>query len=170
MSRAADIPKITRGLFKQAAEKAKSLIILDASKGKFQNDKSGFSYASPENPYSYVRYKARSMRKYGRGLKKTGRGDRIKGFKGKSLDTTTSFVNMKLTGETLRRISAKSIKDGFKLVFANGDIIEGNAERGYVLADLRDKNYRVIEDMIGRQLDKNINAYTVKAETFEIGG
>ena len=39
-----------------------------------------------------------------------------------------------------------------------------------MLADLRDKNYRVIEDMIGRQLDKNINAYTVKAETFEIGG
>ena len=169
MSKASDIPKIPRGLFKQAAEKAKSLIILDASKGMFQNDKSGFSYASPENPYSYVNYKARSMRKLGRGLKKTGRGDRIKGLKGKSLDTTTAFVNMRLTGATLRRISAKSIKDGFKLVFANGDIIEGNAKRGYVLNDLRDKNYKVIEDMIGRQLDKNINTYTSKPITYKIG-
>ena len=169
MSKASDIPKIPRSLFKTAAEEAKSLIILDASKGMFQNDKSGFSYADPESPYSYVSYKARSMRKIGRGLKKIGGGDRLKGLKGKSTDTTTAFVNMRLTGETLRRINAKSIKDGFKLVFARGDIIEGNAKRGYVLNDLRDKNYKVIEDMIGRQLDKNINTYTSKPTTHKIG-
>ena len=62
------------------AQDAIDKITLDASKGKFQNDRSGFSYKSD----TYRRYKANSMR---------GRtGDKLKAFRNQATDTQTSFV------------------------------------------------------------------------------
>mgnify|MGYP003112305529 FL=1 len=162
--KAQDIPKFPKGLMKKAGEKAKSLIIEDADNGIFQNNQKKLSYSEP-----YATLKQGSMRRSGRGLKKKGKGTRFKAFKGKSLNTETAFVNMRLTGQTLRRIAVKTIKDGFKLVFANGGIVEGNANRGYVLDDLRDENYLKIEKMLGIQLDRNIKKYTQVKMTLPMG-
>tara|TARA_R100000808_G_scaffold7129_2_gene21046 strand:+ start:5210 stop:5734 length:525 start_codon:yes stop_codon:yes gene_type:complete len=174
MSKASDIPKIPGSLWQKAGEKAKGLILTDASKGQFQSKRTTkYKYSGSNDtadPHTYFARKKRDMRKLGRGLNKVGQGDRYKGLEGKSLSKEVGFVNMRLTGKTQRRIKAESIKNGFKLIFARGEIVEGNAKRGYILNDLRDKNYKVIEDMVGQQLDKNINKYTSKPETFRIGG
>ncbi len=76
---------------------------------------------------------------------------------------------MRLTGQTLWKIAVKTIKDGFKLVFANGGIVEGNSNRGYVLDDLRDENYLKIEKMLDIQLDRNIKKYTQVKMTLPMG-
>ena len=65
----------------------------DASKGKFQNGARNKRYKSD----TYKRYKRNSMTGFRTGKK-------LKAFRNQSTDTETSFVNMKLTGRTLRGI------------------------------------------------------------------
>jgi len=180
VSKASDIPKIPKFLWDKARVKVLSMIKKDASEGIFQNGKRNFKYSTKGSGVGWrtIKVKGNSKRvfidSYGnmkrRGMEIPGYG-RIKKYEGVRINRSKSgWVDMSLTGETLNRITTKSIKDGFKLVFARGDIVEGNAKRGYVLADLRDENYKVIEKMIGTQLDRNIRKYTTKSETFKIGG
>ena len=154
---AADIVKIKRDTFKKAGELAKSRIIEDADKGVFQNNRSGFGYKNR----TYKKYKQKGM---------TGAsGSKLKAFRGKSTNTKVNNVNMRLTGETLRRIAVKNIKNGFRLIFARGGIVEGNANRGYDIYDLNDKNYNSIMNFIANRLDINIKKYTEKPITIKVG-
>ena len=153
---AADIVKIKRDTFKKAGELAKSRIIEDANNGVFQNDKASV----PKYSDTYRNYKVRGMVGF--------RGKKLKQYKGKSINTSPK-PNMRLTGETLRRIAVRNIKNGFRLIFARGGIVEGNANRGYDIYDLNDKNYNSIMNFIANRLDINIKKYTEKPITIKVG-
>ena len=153
---AADIVKIKRDTFKKAGELAKSRIIEDANNGVFQNDKASV----PKYSDTYRNYKVRGMVGF--------RGKKLKQYKGKSINTSPK-PNMRLTGETLRRIAVKNIKNGFRLIFARGGIVEGNADKGYDIYDLNDKNYNSIMNFIANRLDINIKKYTEKPITIKVG-
>ena len=153
---AADIVKIKRDTFKKAGELAKSRIIEDANNGVFQNDKASV----PKYSDTYRNYKVRGMVGF--------RGKKLKQYKGKSINTSPK-PNMRLTGETLRRIAVRNIKNGFRLIFARGGIVEGNANKGYDIYDLNDKNYNSIMNFIANRLDINIKKYTEKPITIKVG-
>ena len=156
-----DIHKIPRNIFKKAGELAKSRIIEDADQGIFQNNKQNLKYKSN----TYRNYKVRGMVGF--------RGKKLKQFKGKSTNTSPK-PNMRLTGETLRRINVKNIVDGFKLVFARGQIVEANANRSkanhrYDIYDLSKKNRDRIEKFFMKRIEKNIKEYTIKPVNIRVG-
>ena len=153
---AADIVKIKRDTFKKAGELAKSKIIEDANNGVFQNDKASV----PKYSDTYRNYKVRGMVGF--------RGKKLKQYKGKSINTSPK-PNMRLTGETLRRIAVRNIKNGFRLIFARGGIVEANADIGYDIYDLNNKNYNSIMNFIANRLDINIKKYTEKPITIKVG-
>ena len=153
-----DIHKIPRNIFKKAGELAKSRIIEDADKGIFQNNRQNFKYKSK----TYKRYKSNAMT----GANKT----KLKAFRGKSTNTKVNNVNMRLTGETLRRINVKNLVDGFKLVFARGQIVEGNANRhGYDIFDLNKKNLKRLFRFFEKRIENNIKEYTSKPINIRVG-
>ena len=153
-----DIDKIARNIFKKAGELAKSRIIEDADKGIFQNNRQNFKYKSK----TYRRYKSNAMT----GANKT----KLKAFRGKSTNTKVNNVNMRLTGETLRRINVKNLVDGFKLVFARGQIVEGNANRhGYDIFDLNKKNLKRLFRFFEKRIENNIKEYTSKPINIRVG-
>ena len=132
------------------AQDAIDKITLDASKGQFQNGKSGLQYKSN----TYKKYKANSMQ---------GRNGKLKAFKGQSTDTTTSFVNMRLTGRTLRSMRASGKTDTAIITYDRGEIVLGNEKRGYDIYDLSDKNKEFIAERFGKELlDRNIKKYVSK--------
>ena len=122
------------------AQDAIDKITLDASKGQFQNGKSGLQYKSMQ-----------------------GRNGKLKAFKGQSTDTTTSFVNMRLTGRTLRSMRASGKTDTAIITYDRGEIVLGNEKRGYDIYDLSDKNKEFIAERFGKELlDRNIKKYVSK--------
>jgi len=132
------------------AQDAIDKITLDASKGKFQNERSGFSYKSD----TYKKYKANSMQ---------GRNGKLKAFRNQSTDTQTSFVNMKLTGRTLRSMRGSGKTDTAIITYDRGEIVLGNQKRGYDIYDLSNKNQEFIADRFGKELlDRNIKKYVSK--------
>lgn len=180
MSKARNVIDLPKSLWNRIGAYAVGRIREDASSGIFQNDKKNLNYKSE----SYERYKQNSMERFGIGPNKVRAGTKLgspyvtkKGvdkkfknsFQGIGTDTETSFVNMKLKGETLRRISWKAGADSVTLKYANGEIVQGNSKRGYELYDLRQQNVDKIADMIGKELDKNSIKYTKKDVTIKIG-
>ena len=83
----------------------------DASKGKFQNGRSGFSYKSD----TYKKYKANSMRG------KTGK--KLKAFRNQATNTQTAYVDMNLTKRTLRSMKASSNKKNAIITYDRGEIV-----------------------------------------------
>ena len=132
------------------AQDAIDKITLDASKGKFQNDRSGYSYKSD----TYRKYKANSMQ---------GKNGKLKAFRNQSTDTQTAFVNMKLTGRTLRGMRGSGKTDTAIITYDRGEIVLGNQKRGYDIYDLSNKNKEFIADRFGKELlDRNIKKYVSK--------
>ena len=132
------------------AQDAIDKITLDASKGQFQNGKGGYGYKSD----TYRKYKANSMQ---------GRNGKLKAFKGQSTDTTTSYVNMRLTGRTLRGMRATGNTNTAIITYDRGEIVLGNEKRGYDIYDLSNKNKEFIADRFGKELlDRNIKKYVSK--------
>ena len=132
------------------AQDAIDKITLDASKGKFQNDRSGYSYKSD----TYRKYKANSMR---------GKNGKLKAFANQSTDTQTSFVNMKLTGRTLRGMRGSGKTDTAIITYDRGEIVLGNQKRGYDIYDLSNKNKEFIAERFSKELlDRNIKKYVSK--------
>ena len=135
---------------RKLAQDAIDKIILDASEGKFQNNNSGYRYKSD----TYKKYKANSMQ---------GRNGKLKAFKGQSTDTNTSFVNMRLTGRTLRGMRASAKTDTAIIAYDRGEIVLGNQKRGYDIYDLSNKNQKFIAERFGKELlDRNIKKYVSK--------
>ena len=132
------------------AQDAIDKITLDASKGKFQNDRSGFSYKND----TYKNYKANSMQ---------GKNGKLKAFRNQATDTQTAFVNMRLTGRTLRSMRASSKTDTAIITYDRGEIILGNQKRGYDIYDLSNKKKEFIAERFGKELlDRNIKKYVSK--------
>ena len=132
------------------AQDAIDKITLDASKGQFQNGKGGYGYKSD----TYRKYKANSMQ---------GRNGKLKAFKGQSTDTTTSFVNMRLTGRTLRGMRGSGTTNTAIITYDRGEIVLGNEKRGYDIYDLSNKNKEFIAKRFGKELlDRNIKKYVSK--------
>jgi len=137
------------------AQDAIDKITLDASKGKFQNGRSGYSYKSD----TYRKYKANSMR---------GKNGKLKAFANQSTDTQTSFVNMKLTGRTLRSMRGSGKTDTAIITYDRGEIVLGNQKRGYDIYDLSNKNKEFIAERFGKELlDRNIKKYVSKTITIK---
>jgi hypothetical protein len=132
------------------AQDAIDKITLDASKGSFQNGRSGYSYKSD----TYRKYKANSMQ---------GKNGKLKAFRNQSTDTQTAFVNMKLTGRTLRSMRGSGKTDTAIISYDRGEIVLGNQKRGYDIYDLSNKNKEFIADRFGKELlDRNIKKYVSK--------
>ena len=129
-----DLPTEKRHM-QQFGEFARGAIIVDADSGKFQNGKSGFQY-SPK----YKLLKANDMR--------DDKGKRLPGYEGARINTETSYVNMRLTGETFARIQVKSKDYETSLVYPDAEIVEKNAKRGYDIFDISNKNLDAIADKV----------------------
>jgi hypothetical protein len=147
--KAQEVAVFTKGFMDRTAEIMAGRIVLDADDGKFQNNKKKLKYKSAE-------YKLR---------KKAGKA----GKKGVSTDTQTSFVNMRLTGDTLNRIKGVGTKNGFAITYANGEIVEGNAKRGYDLYGLSDKNMSYLATHLENEIQRKILIYEAQDETINLG-
>jgi len=146
-----DIPKVTNSFMKTLAQLAIDEIQYDASKGKFQNGKSGLQYKSS----TYKRYKKNNMTG-------TRTGKKLKGFANQSTDTNISYVNMRLTGRTLRGMRASSGKNTAIITYDRGEIVLGNQKRGYDIYDLSNENKKIILEDLDKIYSDRINKYVSK--------
>jgi|TARA_A100001515_G_scaffold12927_3_gene9828 hypothetical protein len=136
--RANDIPIFSRSFMDQLGRKVAGRIILDAGKGIFQNNKKKLKYKSET-------YKQ---------AKKAGKAS------GKvSADRTTNFVNMRLTGDTLNKLSSSPSKKGFNIDYGNPLVILGNAKRDYDLYGISFKNLSFISRSLQREINRKISQY-----------
>ena len=124
-------------------------IVHDADRGVFQNNTKSHKYKSAE-------YKAR---------KKAGTA--VSGST--SADTHTSFVNMRLTGDTLKKIGAVATGKGFAITFDNGEIITGNAKRGYDLYGLSNKNLSFLATNLETEIERKIRKYEADDLDIKLG-
>ena len=74
---------------------------------------------------------------------------------------------MKLTGETLRRISVKPKKDSFELNYERGEIVLGNSDAD--IYDLRTKNREKVMDTIMVDISRKADKYMAKDVNIKIG-
>ena len=165
--KAQEIMKLGASSRKMAGEAAKSFIIADADKGKFQNGKSGIRYSTKGSPYSYADYKKNNMRTF-----VVDAGRKLKGFEGVSSDTQTGFVNAKLTGETLRRITSKSKTSNtlFELNYERGEVVLGlKEEKGADLYDLSDENKTKVVNILMKEVARKANKYMAEDIKINIG-
>ena len=165
--KAQDIIKLDASSRKMAGEAAKSFIIADANKGKFQNGKSGIRYSTRGKSYTYADYKRNNMRTFVRDA-----GRKLKGFEGASTDTQTGFVNAKLTGETLRRITSKSKTKNtlFELNYERGEVVLGlKEEKDADLYDLSDENKTRVVNILMKEVARKADKYMAKDIKITIG-
>ena len=166
------IVKPNSKVMSKLAQDAIDKITLDASKGQFQNGKSGLKYSDEgagvgfrtfkkgnkkwvANIDSYKNRKAAGM--------KYSNGQRVKGYENQSTNTQTSFVDMHLTKRTLRSMRASGKTDTAIITYDRGEIVLGNAKRGYDIYDLSNKNKEFIAKRFGKELlDRNIKKYVSK--------
>jgi len=150
---AIDVVLFSQQFMADMGEDTKGRIEQDAERGKFQNNKSNLKYKSAE-------YKAR---------KKAGKALSGKKKKGVSADTQTNFVNMHLTGDTLNRIKSKATDKGFAITFDNGEIVLGNAKRGYDLYGLSNKNMAFLARTFEDEIQRKINLFEIDDEIINLG-
>jgi hypothetical protein len=92
-----------------------------------------------------------------------GKNGKLKAFRNQATDTQTAFVNMRLTGRTLRSMRASSKTDTAIITYDRGEIVLGNQKRGYDIYDLSNKNKEFIAERFGKELlDRNIKKYVSK--------
>lgn len=162
-----DIPKVTNNFMKTLAQLGIDEIQHDASKGKFQNGRSRYQYSNKGAKVGFrtINGRAVNIDSY-KNRKATGmrypNGQRVKGFENQSTDTQTSFVNMKLTGRTLRGMRAGSKKDTAIITFDRGEIVLGNRKRGYDIYDLSNENKKLILEDLETLYSDRIKKYVSK--------
>tara|TARA_R100000329_G_C7515448_1_gene181665 strand:- start:44 stop:505 length:462 start_codon:yes stop_codon:yes gene_type:complete len=149
-----EVPKVTNKFMKAIGQEAIDLIVSDADKGIFQNN----ARKKPYKSETYKKYKANSMNRLSDGKK-------LKRFRNQSTDTTTQYINMRLTGRTLRGIRAGSRKNTAIITFDRGEIILGNKKTD--LYDLRQVNKNKLFRNVEKLYDSNIKRYTAKTITIK---
>ena len=123
----------------------------DAAAGKFQNGKSNYQYKNE----TYKSYKSNRM------VGKTG--VKLKAFRNQSVNSQTSYVDMNLTKRTLRGMRPTSNRNTAIVTYDRGEIVLGNAKRGYDIYHFSNKNKEFIVDRFNKEiLDRNIKKYTAK--------
>ena len=162
------IPVLGSKFWRELGGKIPFWVMDDAAKGLMQDNQQKLWYKSAQ----YKKYKANEMRKFGRGKKKTGKGDKLSGYKAVSTDTHTQFVNMKLTGQMLNSLGVVEEGDtyvdmSFKPEHA-GKII-GNRELGREIVGLNWKNIRKAKVEIIRELKKRQLEFIPKNITITVG-
>ena len=150
---ASEVVLFSQQFMAEMGEITKARIEQDADKGKFQNNKSKLKYKSFE-------YKTR---------KKAGKALSGKKKKGVSADTQTSFVNMRLTGDTLNKIQSVPTDKGFTISFGNAEIVLGNAKRGYDLYGLSNKNMAFLAGSFEDEIQRKINLFEADDEIINLG-
>jgi len=146
--------KINKLTLKKMGELAIQLIRKDMEKGIFQNDTSKHKYSE-----TYARYKKNDMRKFGRGKKKIGKGERLKPYKGVSIvSNETRFVNLILTGNLRDRIKATDIENGARVLFDSKDTgkILGALDLKRDIVNLRKTNIDKVSEFLVNNLPDDI--------------
>ena len=145
---ASEIPIFSNQFMKELGGIMAGRIVADADRGVFQNNKKSLSYKSAE-------YKTAKKR----GMTSLRTGKKYKSLTGTSTDTQTNFVNMRLTGDTLKRIGAVATSKGFTISFENGEIVTGNAKRGYDLYGLSNKNLSFLAKNLENEIERKVRKY-----------
>ena len=159
------IQNIVKGNAKQMkiiAQDAIELIRNDATqKGIFQNDKGPYKYKNRQ----YKIYKNRGMDK----IRGGGKLKSYNEYSSNAPDTTTSWVNMKLSGQSQDNMISEGKENQAIINYTkNGAIILYNKKRGYDIYDLRKKNLDIIAIEYGKRiLDRNIKKYVSKTTTIK---
>ena len=151
-----DIPKTTNRFMKAVAQSGIDLIIKDADKGIFQD--TATQYKKHKYSSGYAKYKKNSMKRFTDGKK-------LKGFEGQSTNTESKFVNMRLTGRTLRGMRAGSKKNTAIITYDRGEIVLGNKRSD--IYDLRQVNRNKLFRKVEKLYDSNIKRYTAKTITIK---
>jgi hypothetical protein len=149
-----ELLKIQTKKMVKLAQDAIDRIQLDASGGIYQ----GSSIMSPGgNMYNknYAKYKRNGMRRFTDGKK-------LKGYGGRSTNTETRVVNMKLTGDTFRGMTPRG-KPSAALIYylpEHADLILANQGRGYDIYNLHTKNLEFIKNRFGEEIiEPNLKKY-----------
>ena len=134
------ILKLQKKAMTRLAQDAIERIRLDAAGGLYQG-KSILGPTGTKYNAQYAKYKRNGMRRFTDGKK-------LKGFTGRSTNTETRVVNMKLTGDTLRGMKASGTLTSALIKYRpeSHDLILGNQARGYDIYNLSNKNLEYIID------------------------
>ena len=73
---------------------------------------------------------------------------------------------MRLSGDTLNRMQSVVTNKGFDITYSNGEIVLGNANRGYDLYGLSNKNFAFLANQMEGELQRKIRLY--EADDIEI--
>ena len=147
----------------KVAIKMRGFIITDMDKGKLQGPQGKYSNKGAGVGWRTIKVKGKNQPIFIDSYKnKKSRGFepvRPKNLVGQPLNRHTRSVNMKLTGETQRKIMAEGKKDGAYVIFGNADIVRGNERRGYIIRDLNNSNKAKTVKVVEGRLQKRINKY-----------
>ena len=99
-------------------------------------------------------------------------GQKLKAYKGVAIvSNNTAFVDMTLTGKTLRGLKPKEAKD-FSVILAfnpeDTQKVLGNRDNGYNLVGLNDKNIRIVKNEIVKKFEQNIKRDLLKTLKIEV--
>jgi hypothetical protein len=139
-----------QALLKASAKKMKILaqdaidrIQLDASGGIFQS-------GSEQGPTGFAGRYNKQYEKYKRnGMRRFSDNKKLKAYRGRrSTNTETRVVNMKLTGDTFRGMTARGKADVGQIAYRpeHTKLVLGNQDRGYDIYNLSPKNLQYIID------------------------
>jgi hypothetical protein len=154
----------TPKLWNQVGQFVRGAIKQDALKGIMQDDKRP-RYRSQ----SYKKYKKNDMRKFGRGEDKVGKGERLKGFEGRPINTNTSKVDLHLTGDMFKQVQVKPTSNSATITFLQGEKVLGNRKHGYNVFGLRNKNRKKALNFLDRQIEKTLKKETSKPINLKMG-
>tara|TARA_R100001082_G_C4269724_1_gene119185 strand:+ start:63 stop:560 length:498 start_codon:yes stop_codon:yes gene_type:complete len=153
----------TPKLWNQVGQFVRGAIKQDALRGIMQDDK-----RPRYKQTKYKAYKRNDMRKFGRGEDKVGKGERLKGFEGRPINTNTSKVNLHLTGDMFKQVQVKPTSNSATITFLQGEKVLGNKSHGYNVFGLRNKNRKNALRFLDRQVKKNLKKLTSKPINIKI--
>lgn len=154
----------TPKLWNQVGLFVRGAIKKDALNGIMQDDK-----RPRYKQTKYTAYKKNDMRKFGIGEEKKGKGDRLKGFEGRPINTKTSKVNLHLTGDMFNQVQVKPTSNSARITFLQGEKVLGNKRHGYNVFGLRNKNRKEALNFLDRQIEKTLKKETSKPINLKIG-
>lgn len=141
----------------------RGLIVTDMDRGKLQGRQRQYSNKGADVGWRTIKVKGKNQAvfidSYKNAKSKGFEPYRPKNLVGKSLNRHTKSVNMKLTGETQRKILSEGKTDSAYVIFGNADIILGNEKRGYIIRDLNNRNKVKTVGRIAKVVQKRIDKY-----------
>jgi hypothetical protein len=153
--------KIKKTFWQQLSVKIFGWIYADMKKGTvqaFTSQKRATSGGAQQYSKGYKKYKTNLMRKFGRGAKKTGQGQYLKGVT--KVISSSSTPNMMLTGDTIMGLEYdKSTDTSLTMSYKDKDRekIIYNEEMGRVITTLNEANQEKVRKQIEDELVKNIS-------------